>query len=85
MEEKLNCTVERLEKQLQQEQKARKYAVNIMSDQIRSLQESLEKAENDRKVAQESLKKAQIASKFAREENEKLKQERTSNSYCIIL
>jgi allophanate hydrolase subunit 1 len=79
VEEKLNCTIERLEKQLQEEQKARQYAVNIMADQIRSLQVNLEKAENDRKVAEERLKKAEYDSTVARE-NEKLKNER-----CIIL
>jgi allophanate hydrolase subunit 1 len=80
VEEKLNCTIERLEKQLQEEQKARQYAVNIMADQIRSLQVNLEKAENDRKDAKERLKKAEYDSTVAREENEKLKNER-----CIIL
>ncbi|XP_051217476.1 immune-associated nucleotide-binding protein 9-like [Lolium perenne] len=79
VEEKLNCTIERLEKQLQEEQKARQYAVNIMADQIRSLQVNLEKAENDRKVAEERLKKVEYDSTVARE-NEKLKNER-----CIIL
>jgi SPP1 gp7 family putative phage head morphogenesis protein len=59
VEEKLNYTIERLAKQLQEEQKARQYAVNIMADQIRSLQVNLEKAENDRKVAEERLKKAE--------------------------
>jgi hypothetical protein len=93
VEEKLNCTIERLEKKLQNEQKARKYAVNIMADQIRSLQENLEKAqndskvakerqkkaENDIKVAKERLKKAEYDRKVAQEENEKLKER------CIIL
>ncbi|XP_047064269.1 immune-associated nucleotide-binding protein 9-like [Lolium rigidum] len=80
VDEKLNCTIERLEKELQEEQKARQYAVNIMADRIRSLQQSLEKAENDRKVAMERLKKAEDDTTVVRKENEKLKNER-----CIIL
>ncbi|KAM0916644.1 hypothetical protein ACQ4PT_010007 [Festuca glaucescens] len=80
VEEKLNWTTERLEKQLQEEQKARQYAVNIMADQIRSLQVKIEKAENDSKVAKERLQKAESDSRVLREENEKLK-----NECCNIL
>ncbi|KAM0886217.1 hypothetical protein ACQ4PT_029820 [Festuca glaucescens] len=49
VEEKLNCTTESLEKQLQEEQKARQYAVNLMADQIRSLQHSCSRRKRELK------------------------------------